>query len=652
MQNNFPYIEPTIRTIAGTLLTLSGLIIYFFSEHTGIALALLFFVSLNLAQSGFTRFCLMEKILKKFGFRSELEEIRDLNLAMAISEAEALSNIETLNMLNEVVIGITPQLNLSHVSKPIESLLGNAHLVDTFIGKPIAEIVFPADRVLVHDALSKILFDATGTWTLRFRLARGGIDEFWVEGKFFRREENGRATEIRGILRDITEPYLQEQRIVHMALHDALTGLPNRALLEDRMLQAVLDAEREGTKTAVIFVDLDNFKQVNDIYGHKAGDQLLVEVTKALKANLRQCDTVARWGGDEFIILLSRVNGLEDVRKMAGSLANAVGAHLLKNHPDYHVTLSLGGSIYPDDAKTPENLLIQADKALFFAKSQGRNNAKLFGEISKSELGYKDVDFTSDFSAAIRNELIQVYYQPIVDAHTHLPIGMEALARWHDEKYGWVSPTTFIPLAETLGSIEKLGHQVLEQALRQFAQCDTSMASGMFISINISNRQLVSNTFVADLIECVNRHAVNPKKIKLEITESVAVLGIDRAHELLSRLASAGFTLSLDDFGTGYSSLSYLHALPVDEIKIDASFVRRIQTDAGRVMVEAITHLGHALNMNVVAEGVESKECADILSGMGIDMLQGNYFRQASPKDECMSYIAACSKNAEAARAA
>jgi EAL domain-containing protein (putative c-di-GMP-specific phosphodiesterase class I) len=333
---------------------------------------------------------------------------------------------------------------------------------------------------------------------------------------------------------------------------------------------------------------------------------------------------------------------------MAGILANAVSAHLLKNHPDYHVTLSLGGSIYPDDARTPENLLIQADKALFFAKSQGRNNAKLFGEISKSDLGYKDVDFTSDFASALRNELIQVYYQPIVDAHTHIPVGMEALARWHDEKYGWVSPATFIPLAETLGSIENLGRQVLEQALGQFAQCDTSMTHDMFMSINISNRQLVSNTFVSGLIESVNRHGVNPKKIKLEITESVAVLGIDRAHELLSRLSYAGFTLSLDDFGTGYSSLSYLHALPVDEIKIDASFVRRIQTDAGRVMVEAITHLGHALNMNVVAEGVETRACANILSSMGVDMLQGNYFRQASPKDECMLYIASCNK-AEAA---
>jgi hypothetical protein len=210
MQNNFPYIEPTIRTIAGTLLTLSGLIIYFFSAYTSIALVLLFFVSLNLAQSGFTRFCLMEKILKRLGFRSELEEIRDLNQAMAISEAEASSNIETLNMLNEVVIGITPQLKLSHVSKPIESLLGNAHLVDTFIGMPVEDIVFSADRLLVHDALSKILFDSAGTWTLRFRLARGGIDEFWVEGKFFRREQNGKPVEIRGVLRDIPEPYLQE----------------------------------------------------------------------------------------------------------------------------------------------------------------------------------------------------------------------------------------------------------------------------------------------------------------------------------------------------------------------------------------------------------------------------------------------------------
>lgn len=185
--------------------------------------------------------------------------------------------------------------------------------------------------------LSKLVSTPLGSSTLRFRLARNGPDDLWAEGKFI-----WSPMEIRGVLRDITEPYLQEQRIVHMALHDALTGLPNRVLLEDRMQQALLESERDGAKSAVIFVDLDNFKQVNDVYGHKAGDQLLVEVTKALTRNLRQCDTIARWGGDEFVVLLTRVNGLDDVKRKADLLAKTVGTHLAEKHPDYHVTLSWG----------------------------------------------------------------------------------------------------------------------------------------------------------------------------------------------------------------------------------------------------------------------------------------------------------------------
>ncbi|MDA8232566.1 MAG: EAL domain-containing protein [Magnetospirillum sp.] len=638
-EKNLPYIEPTIRTIAGTLVTASGVVLYY--DYSLIAFVTLFFVSLNLAQSGLTRFCLMELLLRKMGFRSELDEIRDLNQAMAATEAEAASNLETLNMVNEVVVGVSSDLTLHRASKPIEVLLGTG--AETVVGMPITDVVHDVDRPLVRAALSKLFTAPADSATVRFRLAPKGPNDLWVEGKFVRRAPSGGGSvEIRGVLRDITESHLQEQRIVHMALHDALTGLPNRVLLEDRMQQALNESEREGVKCAVIFVDLDNFKQVNDVYGHKAGDQLLVEVTQALTANLRKCDTLARWGGDEFVILLPKIGGLEDLKRKADRLAAAVRAHLEEKNADYDVTLSLGGALYPDDARTAENLLIQADKALFFAKSQGRNNAQMFAEMSSNDLGYRDVDFTADFAAAVKNDLIQVHYQPIVDAHTHLPVGMEALARWQDPQYGWVSPATFIPMAETLGVIERLGQSVLEQALRQFSSCEKDLARNMFLSINVSNRQLVSNTFVPDLMRSIERHSVNPQSIKLEMTESVALLGIERARELLIQLSEAGFMLSLDDFGTGYSSLSYLHDLPVHEIKIDASFVRRVHTEAGRVLLRTITDLGHAMKMNVVAEGVETKECADVLTDMGVDMLQGYYFKRPGPKEECLAYVASC----------
>lgn len=642
MHNKLPYIEPTIRTIAGTLVTLSGLTIYMFPAHVNVALAVLFFVSLNLTQSGFTRFCLMEKILKRVGFRSELDEIRDLNKAMVISETLAKNHLETLNMLNEVVIGISPEYKLTSVSKPLETLLGNKPTPRFSVGMPIDQIIVEQDRSLVHDLLSKMLTSGRGISRSRFRIHSEDEQEIWVEGKFILCVENGLPMGFRGILRDVTESHLQEQRIAHMALHDALTGLPNRALLEDRMQLAILMSKREKSSFAVLFIDLDNFKQVNDVYGHKAGDQLLIEVKNALKARLRQSDTLVRWGGDEFVVLLPQAKSPEHMGRVANELAEGLQESLSKEHADYHVTLSIGGAMYPDDADTAENLLIQADKALFFAKSQGRNNVQIFSKMRESYLGYKDVDFTSCFSAAVKQELIQVHFQPIVDAATHMPVGVEALARWHDEKYGWVSPTTFIPLAENLGLIGHLGQQVVEQAMSQFARCGTGLPDRMSLSVNISNRQLVSADFVSNLIEIAEKNGITPGKVKLEITESVALLGIDRAHDCMKRLSDAGFRLSLDDFGTGYSSLSYLHELPVDEIKIDMSFVGRVHTRAGRIMLKSIIDLGHAMEMNVVAEGVETKECADILGEMGVNMLQGSYFRHASPQEECMDYVLSC----------
>lgn len=642
MRTKFPYIEPTIRTIAGSLITLSGLILLFYPNLASAGLALLFFVSLNLAQSGFTRFCLMEKILRKIGFRSELDEIRDLNKAMALSETQTTGYLETLNMLNEVVIEISPDYFLIHASEPLGSLLGEKCSMRFQPGMSIMRIVAEQDRDVVHELLSTVLGGTGGISQMRFRLCSEGREEIWVEGKFTQRLENGIPAGIRGILRDVTKPHLQELQIAHMALHDGLTGLPNRTLLEDRMQQAILTAQREKFKSSVLFIDLDNFKHVNDIYGHKAGDQLLLEVSMALKTRLRRSDTLARWGGDEFVVLLRQVNDTEHVRKIADELAKGLQESLSKQHADYLITLSIGGAIFPDDALTAENLLIQADKALFFAKSQGRNNAQMYSSLRKTGLGYKDVDFTTRFSRAVKQELIQVHYQPIVDAVTHMPLGMEALARWHDDENGWVSPAAFIPMAENLGLIELLGKQVSELALSQFARCETLLSNQMFVSINISNRQLISSDFATGLIKNIEKHGVPPEKIKLEITESIALLGMERAREYLGRLSNFGFKLSLDDFGTGYSSLAYLHELPVDEIKIDMSFVRRIHTLPGRIMLKTIANLGRALKINVVAEGVESKEAAGILRDLGVDMLQGYYFHKPGPKEECLEYVKSC----------
>lgn len=640
MKKCFPYIEPTIRTIAGSLMTIAAIILFITTPHRHLQYSLpsfgvLFFVSLNLMQSGFTRFCLMERILKYFGFRSELDEIRDLN-------NQARIHLETLNHLNEAIVEISPSLQVV-ATQPLASILDVCYPMPDTDGKvhlTLEQLVAADDLSMMRDIIDDMLYGNNEIINTRFRINSQDESAKWVDCKLI--HDKGEHA-IHGILRDVTESHLQEMQIAHMALHDNLTGLPNRALLDDRMQQAMYTACREKSKLAVLFIDLDNFKHVNDIFGHKAGDQLLVEVSESLRAHLRRTDTVARWGGDEFVVLLPDVVSLHDVRTIAETLIEKLCEQLKTEHPSYHVTASIGASLYPTDAESVENLLIQADKALFFAKSQGRNNVQLFSEIStRNELGFKDVDFTSRFTSAVQKCLIQVHYQPIVDAHNHVPVGMEALARWYDDDYGWVSPVNFIPLAENLGLIRQLGQQVLEQALEQFIKCDLDSLGNIFLSINISNRQLEDGDFVADLIELRQRFGIKPKQVKLEITEGIALLGIERAREYLERLSENGFVISLDDFGTGYSALAYLHQLPVDEIKIDKSFVQRLHTVPGRIMVKTIVDLAHSMAMNVVAEGVEDDQQAEILTAMGVDMLQGFLFRRPGPKEDCIAYVESC----------
>jgi EAL domain-containing protein (putative c-di-GMP-specific phosphodiesterase class I) len=302
--------------------------------------------------------------------------------------------------------------------------------------------------------------------------------------------------------------------------------------------------------------------------------------------------------------------------------------------------LSIGIAVYPDDAESGETLLVQADKALFYAKSQGRNNIQMYRDLQTKTGGFEDAEMTSRFVAAVKQNLLQVHYQPVMDATDHTRVvGVEALARWHDSKYGWVSPARFVPLAENMGLINEVGRQVLEQALDHFSECGC-VSADMKLAVNVSKRQLMSADFFPMLLDLLARYGVEPSRVKLEITESIALEGIEQAKTYLQQLSNAGFTLSLDDFGTGFSSLSHVHELPFDEIKIDISFVRRIKTPEGRVLVKTIVDMGHAMQLSLVAEGVEDHETAEILREMGVEMLQGYHFARPMPKEDCAGFVA------------
>lgn len=637
-RNNLPYIEPTIRLIAGFLLTVIGVMLYLYNEMLLVLLGFLFFISLNLFQSAITHWCLMEKILGFIGFRSELSEIKKLSAEAERTAALQKGYIDTLNLLNEAVLELSEEGIILSASDGWCRLLHKPVNECETLGQPITHFIEHGDKILILDMLKNILTTQDPVTNIRFRLKCDGQPEHWIGGKFMLQKINANELKIRGVLRDITDAYLQEKQVTHMALHDSLTGLANRVMLEEKMESTLARAQRYKKMMGLLFIDLDNFKQVNDIHGHKMGDLLLITISKIMAARLRETDTLCRWGGDEFVVLLPDLNNVTDLRFIAESLMDKLEDELAAEGFDSVVTLSIGGAIYPKDADTSEGMLIQADKALYYAKEQGRNNIQIYNELSNNGLGFYDIDISSRFTQAVKDKRIDVHYQAIVSSENKKITGFEALARWNDSRDGWISPGIFIPMAENLGLIQEMGRQVMEKALKDFSPVACANPE-LVLSVNISNRQLAQADFNIWLSNLVTQSELQPRQLKLEITESLTQIGIVRAKEILSSLRDLGFTLSLDDFGTGYSSLSLLHNLPVDELKIDMSFVKRFEEKEGRIMLETISAMGQSLGLELVAEGVETAKCMDAMSSLGINRLQGYYFSKPIPWHEARQLI-------------
>ncbi len=548
--------------------------------------------------------------------------------------AEQHSLVRTLDMLEEAVVELQPDGRILNANS------GWWLLAATAPGNyPLADSVHPEDQDAFQRCLDNLRNGHKDEFHGRFRFIAGATHERWMECRFVaEQDERRRVVGMRGVLRDITKTYLQERHIAHMALHDALTGLPNRVLLEDRICKAIQLARRTQDRVAVCFIDLDHFKNINDAYGHKAGDSLLLSMAKALEACLRDGDTVARWGGDEFVALLPGLASLEDTRQVARKLQKVMQQRYDLGGQPINATFSMGIALFPDDGDSVDTLLAHADRAMFYAKSQGRNNFQLFNEMSAKGLGKKELYIQSRLAQAIRDGVIDAWFQPQVRTLAdpdgrHRLVGIEALARWHDPDLGWISPATFIPMAESQGLIADLGQLVRSRALDRF-QDWRARRPDLHLSLNVSKRQLFAADFVSTLIEDVARHGIPPAAVILEVTESVALMEVEFAEERLRQLVAAGFTLSIDDFGTGYASLSQLHELPVSELKIDISFVQRAHTADGQRILQAIVQLARALGLRTVAEGVENAATADLLRDLEVDVLQGYHFGRPLPAHE------------------
>lgn len=425
-----------------------------------------------------------------------------------------------------------------------------------------------------------------------------------------------------GTVEAITERKLHEAEIQFQATHDALTGLPNRTLLYDRMQQAVLHSERYSNITAIAFLDLDQFKFINDSLGHQVGDELLKITAQRLTSCLRESDTVARQGGDEFVLLLTSQTDEDSITQTMQRVLHEVAQPWMANDLEFRITCSIGVTLCPDDGRDVETLLKNADSAMYKAKELGRNNFQYFAAEMNDTVTDRLALLNRLRQAIPKNEFI-LHYQPKIHLASGKIIGSEALIRWNSDE-GMVSPAAFIPLAEETGLIIQIGEWVLRTACRQNRTWQLAGHQPMPVSVNLSPRQLARG----DIVELVERilaeTGMEAKYLELEITESVMATDVEKSFALLTRLRALGVKISLDDFGTGYSSLSYLKRFPVDTLKIDQSFVRDIATNPdSAAIIKAIISLGHNLNLTVLAEGIETEEHFQFLLKHGCNEGQG-----------------------------
>lgn len=444
-----------------------------------------------------------------------------------------------------------------------------------------------------------------------------------------------------GTVIDITERKLAEERIEHQAYHDHLTDLPNRLLFHDRLSLALARASRQGERLAVLFLDLDHFKLINDTMAHSAGDDLLKNVATRLQASLRSEDTVARMGGDEFTILLPFVETENDATRVAQSILSNLAAPFMIQGREVYITASIGISIYPTDGEEPDTLIKNADGAMYRVKESGRNSFHFHTALAQHHAEVR-LDLETSLRHALERNELRLEYQPLVSLGTGKVVGVEALIRWHHPDRGVVPPKEFIRVAEEIGLILPIGDWVLSTACQQLASWMKSGAPRLRMSVNISARQFHNPSLIRYVRRLLSMNDLDPSLLELEITESVAIRDIELTVSILREMRELGITSAIDDFGTGYSSLSHLRTLPIDRLKIDQLFVRDLATNAvDEAIATAIVRMAHSMGLVVIAEGVETSEQRQILERLDCDEIQGFLFSAPLPPEKLLAMLLA-----------
>ncbi len=559
-------------------------------------------------------------------------------------QVEALARFEATfaNALTGMVL-LDPDGQVLDANPAIERLLGYTH--EEIAGKRLSKFVHQADRRRTRSAYLRMIGSSGRSMRMQHRFVGREGQVIWVDASAsLVHDSEGAASFAIAMIQDITQHKQAEAALLsqsalneHQAHHDALTGLANRTLFHSRIGHIVNPRRRADNRAAVVVVDLDGFKEINDALGHAAGDDLLIELSRRLEAGLRTSDTVARLGGDEFGVLLPEVRNRDDVLHAVERLKTAIETPFALQGLSLSLEASIGIALYPEDGDDVETLLRRADAAMYHAKDEGSSWA--FYDASHIRHGTPRVTLMGELRRALERHELVLYYQPkaiLADGGVH---AVEALLRWQHPERGLVGPDEFIPMAQQTGLIKPLTLYVIDEALRQ---CHAWLGDGLSlaIAVNLSARNLLDGDFPYQVRGMLDRWEIDPGLLEFEITESAMLTDPGRTKLILEQFSEMGIRLSIDDFGTGYSSLAYLKRLPVSEIKVDRSFVMNMDEDEDdATIVRSTIDLGRNLGLDVVAEGVESERVWDRLRALGCTAAQGYYLSRPVPGDELRSWV-------------
>jgi diguanylate cyclase (GGDEF)-like protein/PAS domain S-box-containing protein len=550
----------------------------------------------------------------------------------------------TLDSIGDAVVCTDVSGNVTFLNPIAEALTG--WRAGEAIGRPFVEVFRIVDVLDSRHALDPmaLVIKANKPMNLpegSILIRRDGTESAIEDSTAPIHDRRGRVTGGVMVFHDVTQARAMAQKLSHLAQYDYLTDLPNRLLLNDRLTQAISHAHRHQQHPAVLFVDVDRFKHVNDSLGHLIGDKLLLSIGQRLVTSVRSSDTVSRQGGDEFVILLSAVAHAEDAALSAQKILNfAATPHRIEEH-ELQITLSIGIGIYPDDGTDAEMLVKNADIAMLNAKDRGRNNYQFF-KPTMNEHALERQSIEGSLRHALDRGEFELHYQPKMDLSAETLTGAEALIRWRQPERGLVFPLEFIPIAEQCGYIVPIGRWVLREACRQRRSWLDAHLAPIPIAINISAVELRSNNFVAHVREILRETGLEPRYLEFELTETAFMQDPQSTIAVLRELKDMGIQLTLDDFGTGYSSLSYLKRFPIDSLKIDKSFVQGLCTHSDdSKLVSAVINLGRSFHLQVIAEGVETRDQFLALQAENCAEGQGYYFQRPIPADEFAKLLGA-----------